>query len=151
MLFFNSTRSTTWRIIEVLREVFRLHHNQKKLKWVKEELEENSPCVILCLKTNHPYFSLLLPLTLFSTPSPSHAKQVSEFNLCTKTMKIYKEQWSHYTKEEATREPEDDLQEDQLCEALEQPMQVGGYQVCFCPTINPNGKPSPNTLILFEE
>ena len=82
MIFFNSTRNTTWKIIEALREGLRLHHNQKKLKEVKEELEETQDkpkhCVILCLNANHPDFTHLLPVTLFSTPSPSHAKQVSE-------------------------------------------------------------------------
>ena len=78
---------------------------------------------------------------------PSPAKQVSELKLMYQNHEVLQGS----TEEEATWEPEDDLQEDQPCEALEQPMQVGGYQVCFCPTINPNGKPSPSTLILFEE
>ena len=40
MIFFNSTRSTTWKIIEAKEEGLRLHHNQKQLNEVKEELEE---------------------------------------------------------------------------------------------------------------
>ena len=40
MIFFNSTRSTAWKIIEAIGEGLGLHHNQKQLKEVKEELEE---------------------------------------------------------------------------------------------------------------